>query len=805
MRIMIISNAEWAGTGYGMQTAALAPGLESLGHEVAVFPFWGLQGGMMKYKGRIQYPIWGNEWGNDAFMHHAAHFRADVVISLMDTWVMHDEYGKFCKWLPWTPIDHQPVPQKIVEHLRTATRVIAFSKFGQAELKKVGINADYIPHGVDVNIYRPLTLPDGRVPKEQFKMELGFPPNCFLVGMVAANKGYPSRKCFPENFEAFADFVKKCPDARLYCHSEPTSRYGGPDLQGMARDYGIAELVRFPNPYLLNLGFSQEVMCRIYNAMDVLLAPSMGEGFGVPCYLPDTGIIVNEGIKPIKDLTTQDMVVSHTGCARDITKIMKRVVINEPIVTFKIIGNGREIRVTKNHPILAMKRSGRKFKTIRACNCKPRWIAAGELTKEDFIFVPARKLAIRQRQLIDLGQYTACDGNYLNSKYSNHGGKTVNARHIAELAGVSIHTAQRALGNYEYEHVSDYNVDKVKQISEYLKWQPLKRISRYMPLNEDSGFLFGQYLSEGSIGRNGQIEFASHVKETEIRENLKRIIFSLWGLEGHEYIRGNSASFSFACKPVAEMFKNTCGNHSHRKHLPEFIWDNQDFARGVLKGMWLGDGCIKTQSSYSTASEQLAYGNLQLCTVFGFLPGISQDTKNIWNLRINGTQANDFLKLFGKNGRPRVLRQRIIKIDDGWLVPIREIQTKHYTGFVHNLEVDKDESYCAENVASHNCLEAESCGIPIIVTNFASSIELCAAGWLVDISRKWWTPLNSWQALPNIDLISDALQKAHEADRIELGKKAREFAMDYRWEKLLVEGWKPLLEKVEPLVYQHVK
>ncbi len=263
--------------GYGVETKYLAPGLESLGHTVGIFPFWGLQGGLIEYKGRVNYPLRANEWGNDIFQMHAQHFKADLVISLMDVWVMHEDYGNLVPWLAYLPVDHSPLPAKIAQRLKKALRVVAFSKFGRDEILKAGIQCDYIPHGVNCDVFKPLDID-----KAQLKMKLGFPPDCFLVGMVAANKGWPCRKCFAENFEAFSDFVKTHPYARLYCHSEPTAIYGGPDLQGMAADFGIAQYIRFPNPYLLSLGFPEELMNEIYNAMDVLNAVSAGEGFGIP-------------------------------------------------------------------------------------------------------------------------------------------------------------------------------------------------------------------------------------------------------------------------------------------------------------------------------------------------------------------------------------------------------------------------------------------------------------------------------------------------------------------------------------------
>ncbi|KKM18079.1 hypothetical protein LCGC14_1669270, partial [marine sediment metagenome] len=158
MRILFVSNAEWAGTGYGVQAKGLIPGLEKLGHTVGVFPFWGLQGGLIEYNGRPNYPLWGNEWGNDVFQLHAQHFKADVVITLQDTWVMNENYGNLVKWIPWVPVDHSPLPPQVKERTSTALRIVAFSKFGQQEFANAGVKTDYIPHGVDVENYKPLPV-----------------------------------------------------------------------------------------------------------------------------------------------------------------------------------------------------------------------------------------------------------------------------------------------------------------------------------------------------------------------------------------------------------------------------------------------------------------------------------------------------------------------------------------------------------------------------------------------------------------------------------------------------------------------
>jgi glycosyltransferase involved in cell wall biosynthesis len=102
--------------------------------------------------------------------------------------------------------------------------------------------------------------------------------------MVAANKGNPSRKAFAEVLIAFAAFRKRYPNAILYLHTCGSTLYQGVDFQRALQlnrlDPGVD--VFMPDQTQLLLGFTPDVMRAIYNAMDVLISPSYGEGFGIP-------------------------------------------------------------------------------------------------------------------------------------------------------------------------------------------------------------------------------------------------------------------------------------------------------------------------------------------------------------------------------------------------------------------------------------------------------------------------------------------------------------------------------------------
>lgn len=247
-----------------------------------MFAWYGLVGGMHEVNGFRIYPAGADPYGNDIIEAHTKDFQANIVISLIDVWVMRDTAKKIAPalWLPWTPIDHDPIPDAVLGALQGAHTVLAYSKWGKQMLDAVGVSNEYIPHGVEPDIFR---VHEQRDQVQRFKQNvLRCAPGDHLSVMVAANKGYPDRKAYQVQLRAWAKFAKDKPHARIYCHTEPTTMYGGLDLPKLCGNLGIAERVIFPDRYQYYKGLPQEYMAMLYNAADVLLGAAMSEGFGIP-------------------------------------------------------------------------------------------------------------------------------------------------------------------------------------------------------------------------------------------------------------------------------------------------------------------------------------------------------------------------------------------------------------------------------------------------------------------------------------------------------------------------------------------
>ena len=342
LRILWMSNAPWCPTGYGVQANKIIPFLKSRAEvdDVGLFAYYGIQGGVTKQKvGNYNitcYPLGLNPYGNDVVNEWVKDFKADILITLLDVFITSEDFGtQGFYWLPYAPIDHDPLPQAFVQRFRNAYKPIVYSKFAQKKMNEAGLEFWYAPHGVETNIFKPYSAADRKKAREW----LGLTEDTFVVGMVAANKDHDDRKGFNQAMAGFYNLVEKYPDCELYLHSLVTPEMGGYDLIGMAQTYGIIDKVRFTLREKILMGLAREDMVNMYNAFDVLLNPCHRAGFEIPliesqaCGVPvicgdwhsmtelcGSGWLVEAGQKrfsPLGSFTYVPSVTSVTECLMD--------------------------------------------------------------------------------------------------------------------------------------------------------------------------------------------------------------------------------------------------------------------------------------------------------------------------------------------------------------------------------------------------------------------------------------------------------------------------------------------------------
>lgn len=303
LRILISSNTPFSYSGYATTLSEIYLQIKDEGYPLAISNFFGQEGYVKEIDGVTHYPKMNNPYGDDAMVFHGKDFKADIVISNQDTWPLdYNLLKSINRWVPWVPIDLDPVPPSVVERMRLAYRIITCSKFGYEQLKNFGIHSTYIPYSVNTEIFKPMD-------KVALRKKFGIPPEGFVMGMVAANKDLPPRKSFQEVMDAFKIFLSKHPDAYLYLNVPMGNPQGFPILE-YAKIIGIAERVLHNDNYNIFFKFGKEAVAEIINCFDVSLNPSISEGFGLniieaqACSVP---VITN-------DFTSQpELITDETG------------------------------------------------------------------------------------------------------------------------------------------------------------------------------------------------------------------------------------------------------------------------------------------------------------------------------------------------------------------------------------------------------------------------------------------------------------------------------------------------------------
>jgi len=277
MRINWFSNAPWGPSGYSNQTALFVPRIKDLGYEMSITAFWGLQGGRLDWQGVPVFSGAFDPHGQDIMGFYAKAWKADILLTLYDTWVMNLDgpHMEGIPFVPWFPVDHEPMPEGVYDRLKRAMVAIAYSESGVREAKDRGLDVEYVPHGVDTKLFKPKM-------REIARKQIGLPQDCFIASIVAMNKGIPPRKAWPQQLQAFAEFYKKHPDSRLYLHTLMTPEVRGYNLWDLVKMLGLENAVVVPEQFQYIAGYPPEFLVDVYNASDVLMSATMAEGFGIP-------------------------------------------------------------------------------------------------------------------------------------------------------------------------------------------------------------------------------------------------------------------------------------------------------------------------------------------------------------------------------------------------------------------------------------------------------------------------------------------------------------------------------------------
>ncbi|HEY3434431.1 MAG TPA: glycosyltransferase family 4 protein, partial [Solirubrobacterales bacterium] len=301
MRLLIYGH--WSHTGFGVVTQALAERFLAAGVDVRILA--------LNHRGEpVKGPLAGRVWPLQFLDQHFADVSAqafngnlwkaldeddiwkpDIVLAVADVSGLLNYMGRVAevwKTLPvyhYCPIEGDRLPP-LWKTLWSLVQPVAMADYGQRVISElIGEPVPRIYHGVDTDTFHPATPGspirfDGRTlrSKDDAKASFG------LVGqkvILRADRNVV-RKNFEALFEAFVPIAQADPDVTMVLHCRPVDPEGRDLRQEVARmPEDLRERVKFTGAHDTFRGLPPEGLAALYNAADIYVSTTGGEGFGL--------------------------------------------------------------------------------------------------------------------------------------------------------------------------------------------------------------------------------------------------------------------------------------------------------------------------------------------------------------------------------------------------------------------------------------------------------------------------------------------------------------------------------------------
>jgi pyruvate formate lyase activating enzyme len=237
-------------------------------------------------------------------------------------------------------------------------------------------------------------------------------------------------------------------------------------------------------------------------------------------------------------------------------------------------------------------------------------------------------------------------------------------------------------------------------------------IRRRQVLDARLASLLGYYCAEGNVwqdakrrANSGMLTFSFGPHEAVLASRVRELLKEVFGIDAAIEKRQTTLAVVSYKSSVALLFAGLCGVGAAHKRVPTQLFGAPpDVARAFLQAYAEGDGCRERGGNFETAtnSEELAYGVALLVLKIGRVPSLRAYTipteGNILGRVIHRSPCQFVVRWY-----PDEDKRRCWRTDDYFFVPIRQVESASYKGYIYNLEVEEDHSYLASFLITKNC------------------------------------------------------------------------------------------------------
>ena len=353
----------------------------------------------------------------------------------------------------------------------------------------------------------------------------------------------------------------------------------------------------------------------------------------------------------------------------------------------------------------------------------PKPVYAKDLTCEHYLAVP-RGYTFSSPQMIDAGQLL---GSYPVTFQTPWKMSSDDMQSVMELSeeGKSSHEIGVMFGksgSYIRHLRSNIRRDRVQKTKTsypyvengYLRFPNERQpgIPSVMEFGIEIAELLGYFCAEGSVvcskdrPNSFNINFSFSKKETELVNRVAELLKSCFGVRARLVDRRTTLAVSVPKSSLAVLLKTIAGEKATTKHVPEMLFDApREVVKAYLDAFVKGDGhrFANGKVSSTTVSRQLAYGIAWLALKSGYFPSV-YDSKMSETATVQGRVVNraphQYTIVWYEEGS---VERKIIETDEFYLIPLRELASETFTGYVFNMEVEEEHNYLAGFLLVSNC------------------------------------------------------------------------------------------------------